>query len=338
MAHLVNPISFRLNHVRYWNNAWCTSNNFNYSYLNIQDYYIYTYINFFFLTHKYLLGEILLENIKSIRVNRVLNIYIYIRDQSFCSFLFEECEWFYFYDLANTSSTFSKKLLRPEIYDNSSTSNKTNLVRKTYRFFFIQHFFRGDIMYKSFKNLGYSINIYKFKYFLESLTYFYKTYSNCIYYTSICKYKKPPAKVNLGFNYFRPYKAKTTRSSIFSKNLQLSTVYLISNKLFIIFLSFLLYKYIYFFFKILLKKNFKKLIKDMYFNVNFYFVLYWLSYFSAAFLGRYVRHKLLLNYPVGNILYKILALLTKAKKRNILIGFKILFSGRFSRKDRKLHK
>jgi hypothetical protein len=63
-----------------------------------------------------------------------------------------------------------------------------------------------------------------------------------------------------------------------------------------------------------------------------------MSYFSATFLGRYIRHKLLLNYPVGNILYKMLSLLTKAKKKKIIFGFKVLFSGRFTRKDRKSHR
>jgi hypothetical protein len=34
----------------------------------------------------------LLDNIKSIRINSILNIYIYIKDQNFSSFLFDECD------------------------------------------------------------------------------------------------------------------------------------------------------------------------------------------------------------------------------------------------------
>lgn len=315
MAHLVNPISFRLNHVRYWNNIWCTVHTFNYSYLNMQDYYIYTYINSLFFTHKYLLGEVLLENIKSIRINSTLNVYIYIRDQAFCSFLFEECEWFYFYDSVNTPASL-KKLFNTENPSEHYNQKKKILLRKNYRSFFLQNFSRNYITYKSFRNLGYLINIYKFKYLFDSLTYFYKNSYTCIYYNKICKLK---VKTPSGFYRNSKFiKLKTVPTTGYNINFKMPVRHLIVNKLFVIFLAFLLYKYIYFFFKVLLKKNFKKLIKNTYSDINFYFAFYWLSYFSAAFLGRYIKHKLLLNYPVGNILYKILFLLTKAKKKTYL--------------------
>lgn len=137
MAHLVNPVSFRLNHVRYWNNTWCTIHPFNYSYLNIQDYYIYTYVNAFFFTHKYLLGEVLLENIKSIRINSSLNVYIYMKDQSFCSFLFEECEWFFFNDSINTSASLNKLFTIANFEDrNHDKKKKFCCVKIIVRFFY----------------------------------------------------------------------------------------------------------------------------------------------------------------------------------------------------------
>ena len=334
MAHLVNPISFRLNYVKYWNNIWSTSNNFNYSYLNSQDYYIYTYINFFFTKYKYLIGEILLENIKSIRTNMNLNIYIYIKNQRFCSFLFEKCEWFYFLDFNNSNYVVKKKLLN---FNRSSFKSKIILLKKNYRRIFFSKFIKTISIYKSLKNFFYNIYIYTFKNFKNILFYFFKNQYNCLYYNY---------NINLILN---NYRLKTYVTKKFIKNHKFIKLPLIKSskkvikpfklvlsKLFLIIISFLIYKYIYFFFKKIFKKILKKVIKTQYFN--FYFLLYWTSYFSASFLGRYIKHKLLLQYPLGNVLYKIIAFLIKAKKKKVIIGFKILFSGRFSRKDRKSHK
>ena len=67
MGHVINPISYRLYNIRYWNNNWF-SNNLNYSYLVNQDILLDRFFRKFLTSH---LGStaigIIFVNLKIIR-------------------------------------------------------------------------------------------------------------------------------------------------------------------------------------------------------------------------------------------------------------------------------
>lgn len=88
MGHLINPISYRLYNIRYWNNNWFTSTNLNYSYLINQDILINKFFNklFHFYFDSIDIGLIFV-NLKIIRNFKNLTLYLYIHD-SFLDLLF----------------------------------------------------------------------------------------------------------------------------------------------------------------------------------------------------------------------------------------------------------
>jgi hypothetical protein len=87
MGHVINPISYRLYNIRYWNNNWFTSA-INYSYLVNQD----ILIDRFFrkLLTKYLDSTtigLIFVNLKIIRFFNNISLYVYVHD-SFLDLLF----------------------------------------------------------------------------------------------------------------------------------------------------------------------------------------------------------------------------------------------------------
>jgi ribosomal protein S3 len=88
MGHVVNPISYRLYNIRYWNNNWFNFNKLNYSYILNQDILIHKFFKKIFL--KYLNSTdigVIFVNIKIIRFFDKLSFYIYVHD-SFLDLLF----------------------------------------------------------------------------------------------------------------------------------------------------------------------------------------------------------------------------------------------------------
>lgn len=88
MGHVVNPISFRLYNIRYWNNNWFTYNNSNYSYLSNQDILLQRFFKriFSFTLDSTFMGLVFV-NLKILRSFNSLSLYIYIHD-SFLDLLF----------------------------------------------------------------------------------------------------------------------------------------------------------------------------------------------------------------------------------------------------------
>lgn len=88
MGHLINPVSYRLYNIRYWNNNWFLSNPSNYSYLINQDILLKNFLKkvfSFFIDSTYI--GVIFVNLKIIRVFKHLSLYIYIHD-SFLDLLF----------------------------------------------------------------------------------------------------------------------------------------------------------------------------------------------------------------------------------------------------------
>ncbi len=87
MGHVINPISYRLYNIRYWNNNWF-SNNLNYSYLVNQDILLDRFFRKFLISH---LGStavgIIFVNLKIIRFFDNISLYLYVHD-SFLDLLF----------------------------------------------------------------------------------------------------------------------------------------------------------------------------------------------------------------------------------------------------------
>jgi ribosomal protein S3 len=89
MGHVVNPISYRLYNVRYWNNNWFVNNFGNFSYLINQDILLNRFCRKILLNHynSVSVGLIFL-NFKVIRSFDSVRLYFYIHD-SFLDLLFD---------------------------------------------------------------------------------------------------------------------------------------------------------------------------------------------------------------------------------------------------------
>jgi ribosomal protein S3 len=87
MGHIINPISYRLYNIRYWNNNWF-SNSLNYSYLINQDILIDRFFRKFLTIHLDSTNVgIIFVNLKIIRSFNNISLYFYIHD-SFLDLLF----------------------------------------------------------------------------------------------------------------------------------------------------------------------------------------------------------------------------------------------------------
>lgn len=88
MGHIINPISYRLYNIRYWNNNWFVSNKINYSYIINQDILINTFFKKIFRSHINLIEMgVIFVNLKVIRSYEKIFLYLYIHD-SFLDLLF----------------------------------------------------------------------------------------------------------------------------------------------------------------------------------------------------------------------------------------------------------
>jgi len=88
MGHVVNPISYRLYNIRYWNNNWFVSEKVNYSYIVNQDILIQRLLRRIFSFHLDSISVgLILVNLKIIRSFNSLSLYIYVHD-SFLDLLF----------------------------------------------------------------------------------------------------------------------------------------------------------------------------------------------------------------------------------------------------------
>ena len=83
MGHVVNPVSFRLGHSRYWNSIWSLSNLNNYSQLSNLDFLIIKKILAWFknvLAHKSLMYIFILNNVRIVRSNKKVIIILQLYD------------------------------------------------------------------------------------------------------------------------------------------------------------------------------------------------------------------------------------------------------------------
>ena len=88
MGHVINPISYRLYNIRYWNNNWFLSNALNYSYVINQDIILEKFFKKLLCTHTDSVSiGVILVNLKIIRSFNFLSVYVYIHD-SFLDLLF----------------------------------------------------------------------------------------------------------------------------------------------------------------------------------------------------------------------------------------------------------
>ncbi len=88
MGHVINPISYRLYNIRYWNNNWFVSEKLNYSYIVNQDILIQRLVKRIFSFHLDSIAiGLILVNLKIVRSFNSLSLYLYVHD-SFLDLLF----------------------------------------------------------------------------------------------------------------------------------------------------------------------------------------------------------------------------------------------------------
>lgn len=104
-------------------------------------------------------------------------------------------------------------------------------------------------------------------------------------------------------------------------------------KLFYLIYYFLFFKYKILFFKRIFFYDLKKFFGSKT-QVYIYCVLLPIESFTARYIARFIRLKLLHKYPLRNIMRLMVGKLNLAILANEINGFKLQFCGRFTRKDR----
>ena len=123
MGHVINPISYRLYNIRYWNNNWFVGN-LNYSYLVNQDILIYRFFKKFLITHldSTSIG-IIFVNLNIIVSFNNIALYFYIHD-SFLDLLFFNLK-------KNARFVLIKRLFNKRFYKKYRKSLRQNKQLKT---------------------------------------------------------------------------------------------------------------------------------------------------------------------------------------------------------------
>jgi len=231
MAHLVNPVSFRLSYNCYWNNTWALSQNVNYSYINMLDYCLLKYLRFMWDKLKWYRRGLILYKFKLLRIfDKVIVNFIYNSQRLFILFF--------------------------EI--------KANFRRWRWK---KRKFFKKGVNLRLQKSVG--------------------------------KTKR------------KPFKYTHVRMFVLYK---------------------LLNSYFFSFFKLVLFKIMRKFVMQINIDINVIFAS--VLHISASFLGRFIKTKLKLNFPFRTIMKIVIKRLRLLLRKKYIRGFKILFSGRFSRRDR----
>jgi hypothetical protein len=97
----------------------------------------------------------------------------------------------------------------------------------------------------------------------------------------------------------------------------------------------ILNSYFFVFFKLYLLKYIRKFIFGLYVDVNIILMSH--VTISAAFISRFIKTKLIQGFPFRNIMKVVLRRLRFLLKKKYIRGFKILLTGRFSRRDRSTY-
>ncbi len=125
MGHVINPISYRLYNIRYWNNNWFSSNS-SYSYLVNQDVLLDRFFRKLLTSHfdSTSVG-IIFVNLKVIRVFDNISLYLYIHD-SFLDLLFFNLK-------KNTRFILIRRLFNKRFYKKYRKSLRINKQFKKFR-------------------------------------------------------------------------------------------------------------------------------------------------------------------------------------------------------------
>lgn len=172
MGHIVNPISYRLYNLRYWNSNWFTFNKNNYSYLFTQDVLL---IN---LSRKLLIkyfntvsvGLIFL-NLKILKSFDSTNLYFYIHDSFLDILLFNLSKNADFLKLRNkVYKKFFKqaRILKKKYYRLTKKKIKIlkSLVYLKYAKNFLKIFLKNKVLKRFWENFKATLNFYLQKFFL----------------------------------------------------------------------------------------------------------------------------------------------------------------------------
>lgn len=301
MGHLINPISFRLYYVRYWNNVWNLNfNNYNYSYLNITDYFINLLLIKFFKSYlNSIKNGIIYLNVKIIRSYYKIIYNIFIHDS--------------FYDMMISKIYKNiKKFLFPRFY-----YNKVKNIFLTKVSLYLNYFIRK--LYKKKYKIRFFLKINFNKISKKLLLNKNKKYYIYIYRSSLIKY------------YLLSYLRRKKKRIYFHYKLFLKFfLFFIFNKLhnyFWNYIKLILFKY----FNYIFNKNIKKSLNNInILCVSKYFIL-------SKIVSDFIAIRLSQNFRLGEVLSSVNGFFYKLYKRYKLIkGYKIQCSGRFTRKQRAM--
>jgi hypothetical protein len=98
MGHIVNPISYRLYTIRYWNNNWFVSSKINYPYIFNQDVLLQKFFRKIFVLLNSVKAGVVFVNLKVIRSFNSLSFYVYVHD-GFSDLLFFDLRRHYRFSL-----------------------------------------------------------------------------------------------------------------------------------------------------------------------------------------------------------------------------------------------
>jgi hypothetical protein len=342
MGHLVNPVSFRLGISRYWNSRWVAySSRHKYHFLFKSDWNIFEVVKRFFKLNRFIKESYIFSHCMVVRTNNVSNFFIFFWDgktlQNIGNFFFEIVKFLFKYRLLRKIAMVISFFFYKQNFDFFLFSFFKNFffllkVQKNLLFFFKQ---------KLFFFLLYRFYLYPFFFLFNSKKYFLKKFYFFFYFFLI--------------NFFYLFNKTYFLSMLQTINV-FFRVFFFQNFFFVKFFSFFRFflNDIYML-RILVYQNpfsqsiffrstgrsrvfsilnffLRKFISGLGLNYNFNLFLLPITKldYTSIFIGRYLAIRLKQRYRLMQALGPIFK---ELKRNRMLDGFRIMCSGRFTKKE-----
>lgn len=337
MAHLVNPISYRLSYNCYWNNSWALGSYFNYSYICMLDYCLYKYLSFMWDKLRWYRKAVVFFDFKFFRVFNTLFLNLFYKNHKIAfklKILSEDPSF-----LKKNRKNFKKKVIgkfKKHLKKNVNLKKRNKKLKKNLRLS-LKLIKRRRLISLRMKrkrlmrlNLKSQIKIdYKKVTVVGSTLYMKKKVRVSVSNNKKVKKTHGHAKTKLcGLK----HKVEKKFLNFAKKRMKLKKIHRILCSYIVLNLY---NSFMFKMWKLYLLNYIKKFTVGITPIVNIIFIS--LSSFSAFFFAKYIRTKLAQRFPfkwVFKFMFKRAYFALKYKK---IYGFKILVSGRFSRRDRAVY-
>lgn len=313
MGNLINPVSFRLGSTRFWNSTWSLNSTVNYSFLNMKNILLQTYLEKLFkkITSLYFKDGLLLSSIKFIQTLNFINILIYFK----------------FDQIAELNSNVRKislksiKIINKEkLEENIKLENfKSSKYNKNIK----KNIIKFSKVDKSLKAKSLLLNYYKFFSKKNKYTKSFLKSSKSPYTIDITT---PDVSALFWYNIFN----SSTSDVNYKKITYEGVLKIIMNESF----RYIIQKYLFQKIKYFLKSNLKNFWSTSNLILDFNFIIHNLSAVTSSAVSRFICIRLKQGFPVRKIVNTLLKQMKRLRQSGSIYGFKITCSGRFARRGR----